>query len=81
MNQKVMTISYRIPGEVNNGDVVQCPRCRKKFVVIPGLIQYKIGGGADVKCPECGEPTLYEYYRTNPPELPARKRVKKDGVH
>lgn len=81
MNQKVMTISYRIPGEVNNGDVVQCPKCRKKFVVIPGLIQYKTGGGVDVWCSWCEQVTDAAYYEANPAELPARKRVKKDGVH
>ena len=81
MNQKTAKISYRIPGEVNNGDLVQCPLCRKKFVVLPGMIQYRIGGGADVKCPDCARVTDAVYYKTNPPELPPKKRGKKDGVH
>jgi hypothetical protein len=76
LNQKKMKVAYRKAGELNNGDVAQCPLCRKKFVVLPGMIQFKIGGGADVLCPECGKPTLLTYYAANPVELPARPRVR-----
>lgn len=78
LNQKTAKVTYRIPGELNNGDIAQCPCCRKKFVVLPGMIQYKIGGGADVICPECGQTTDAEYFKANPPELPPKKRGKKE---
>ena len=80
LNQKTAKVSYRRPGELNNGDIAQCPLCRKKFVVLPGMIQYKIGGGADVLCPECAMPTPITYYEQHPVELPAlpvKKRGKK----
>ena len=82
MNQKVMKISFRVPGEVNNGDIVQCPICRKKFVVLPGAIQYKMGGGADVICSECTLPTPADYYKAMSKgevvELPQKRRRKKE---
>lgn len=81
MNQKTAKVTYRIPGEVNNGDIIQCPMCRKKFVVLPGMIRYKIDHTVDAKCPVCGTETPTQYYATNPPELPPKKRGKKDGVH
>ena len=78
MNQKKMQITFRVKGEVNNGDIVQCPICRKKFVVIPGLIQYRIGGGEDVKCAICAKSTPASYYEQmsagDPIELPPRQR-------
>lgn len=85
MNQKVMLIHFRTPGEVNNGDIVQCPICRKKFVVLPGSRQFKINGGVDVICPECTMPTPADYYaglsRGEVVELPQRRRrnKKEDG--
>ena len=78
MNQKKMQITFRVKGEVNNGDIVQCPICRKKYVVIPGLIQYRIGGGEDVKCAICAKSTPASYYEQmsagDPIELPPRQR-------
>lgn len=82
MNQKKMKITFRVPGEVNNGDIVQCPLCRKKFVVIPGLIQYRIDGHVDVKCAVCVKATPASYYeqmsKGDPIELPPlpRRRAK-----
>ena len=85
MNQKVMKISFRVPGEVNMGDIVQCPLCRKKFVVIPGLLQYKIDGGVDLLCSCCAEGTPASYYENislgDQVELPRRRqRGKKEGA-
>lgn len=83
MNQKKMQITFRVPGEVNNGDIVQCPRCRKKFVVIPGLIQYRLDGKTDVLCSFCAEGTPTEYYTVmsagDATELPQRRRRRKEG--
>jgi hypothetical protein len=82
MNQKKMKIVFRVTGEVNNGDIVQCPLCRKKFVVIPGLLQYRIDGKIDVKCPICAKPTESAYYeqfsRGDLVELPLRRGKKKE---
>ena len=83
MNQKVMKIKFRAPGEINNGDIVQCPVCRKKFLVLPGTIQYKIGGGVDVICPECTVATPAGYYeelsKGEVIELPKKRGRKKEG--
>lgn len=80
MNQKKMKICFRVAGEVNNGDIVQCPRCRKKFVVIPGLIQYSIDGKTDVICSQCGVGTSSEYYAAlstdGAVELPGKRRAR-----
>ena len=82
MNQKVMKIHFRTPGDVTNGDIVQCPICRKKFVVLPGLQQFKIGGGVDVICSECTMPTPADYYKEVSKgeivELPQKRRRKKE---
>lgn len=78
MNQKVLKITFRRPGEVSNGDVLQCPLCRKKFVVLPGAQQYKLDGGVDVNCPNCAKPTPESYYRElsvgEVVELPQKRR-------
>ena len=80
MNQKKMQITFRIKGEVNNGDIVQCPLCRKKFVVVPGLIQYRLDNHEDVKCAICAKSTPASYYEQmsvgDPVELPPRPRRK-----
>ena len=80
MNQKKMHISFRVPGEVNNGDIVQCPLCRKKFVVLPGLIKYRLGGKTDVTCAVCAKDTDSAYYAAisvgEPIELPMKRRRK-----
>ena len=92
MNQKKMRITFRVPGEVNNGDIVQCPLCRKKFVVIPGLIRYGLDyrssdDRSDVVCACCAKSTPISYYKTvstgEPVELPLRrkKKDKEGGVH
>ena len=82
MNQKKMKIVFRVTGEVNNGDIVQCPLCRKKFVVIPGLIQYHFDGHQDVMCANCAKPTEAAYYeqfsRGDLVELPMRRGKKKE---
>ena len=84
MNQKVMKIIFRRPGELNNGDIVQCPICRKKFVVIPGLQQYRIDGAVDVLCSFCGRATPVGYYETmsrgETIELPLKRQRKTKEV-
>lgn len=77
MNQAKMKVTYRRSGELNNGDVAQCPACRMKFVVLPGTIHYETAGGV-VPCPECAKVTPLSYYTANPEELPQRE-TKKNG--
>ena len=79
LNQKKMKVTYKHTGELNNGDIIQCPFCRKKYVVVPGAIQHKIDGGADVFCAECALPMPLSYYESNPPELPAKRTRKKEA--
>lgn len=83
MNQKKMKITFRTPGEVNNGDIIQCPYCRKKFVVIPGLIQYRLDGKTYVICSQCGVGTSEEYYAVlsteGAVELPPKQRRRGGG--
>jgi len=79
MNQKKMRITFHRRGEVNIGDTVQCPKCRKKFVILPGMMQYKIGGGVDVVCGECAVATPADYYEQlsaeeSVVELPMKRR-------
>lgn len=84
MNQKVMKITFRHPGEVNNGDVLQCPLCRKKFIVLPGTQQYRLDGAVDVKCSNCARPTPESYYKElssgEVVELPQKRRRRNEEV-
>lgn len=84
MNQKKMQITFRVVGEVNNGDIVQCPLCRKKFVVIPGLIRYRLDDHREINCSCCAKPTDAAYYeqvsRGDLVELPPRRGRKKEEV-
>lgn len=74
MNQKVMKIRLAKPDDVSPGDIVQCPHCCEKFVVLPGMIQSIYwepwGGPGDeyfdpydqVVCPVCNTATKVEYH-------------------
>lgn len=73
MNQKTAKVTYRKTGELNNGDIAQCPCCRKKFVVLPGIIRYGVDTHV-VYCPECGLPSPLSYYEANPAELPQKPK-------
>jgi len=94
-NQKVMKVHLANPNEVNIGDIVQCPCCCMKFVVMPGMIlnvywdaqtqgpEPKDFKDADyVVCPVCEKLTDVEYYvAANGVELPQRtEEVKPDGA-
>ena len=35
-DQRVMRCHFNKPGEVSPGDILQCPACRWKFVLLPG---------------------------------------------
>lgn len=74
-DQNVMKLHLAKPGEVSPGDIVQCPRCCEKFVVLPNMIQsiyYDPWVGPkdseyfdpydQVVCPACGKPTKAEYH-------------------
>lgn len=75
MNQKTMKLHLAKPDEVSPGDIVQCPRCCEKFVVLPDMIQpiyWEPFGpwGRDeyfdpydqVVCPTCNTATKAEYH-------------------
>lgn len=75
MNQKTMKLHLSNPGDVSPGDIVQCPRCCEKFVVLPNMIQSiywdpQTQGpepeGFDpydqVVCPRCDTATKSEYH-------------------
>lgn len=75
MNQKTMKLHLAKPDEVSPGDIVQCPRCCEKFVVLPNMIQSiywdpQTQGpepeGFDpydqVVCPACNTATKVEYH-------------------
>lgn len=78
MNQKVMRTHFAKPGYVNSGDIIQCPACRWKFVVLPDTIRYgdywdaqtqgpQPPGWKDepdyIVCPECQRQTDLTYYQ------------------
>lgn len=74
-DQKVMKIHLAKQDEVSLGDIVQCPRCCEKFVVLPNMIlpiywePFGPYGKDDyfdpydkVVCPYCGAGTKAEYH-------------------
>lgn len=74
-NQNVMKIHLAKQDEVSPGDIVQCPRCCEKFVVLPNMIQpiywdpqtqgQEPEGFApydQVVCPHCDLATKVEYH-------------------
>ena len=72
-DQKVMRCHFNKLGEVSPGDILQCPACRWKFVLLPGMVQdeyedfhipgyYTIKGQA-VACPKCLLRTDLSYYK------------------
>lgn len=73
-DQNVMKIHLSNPGDVSPGDIVQCPRCCEKFVVLPNMIQSiywdPFDGPGDeyfdpydqVVCPTCNTATKVEYH-------------------
>lgn len=74
-DQNIMKLRLTNPGEVNIGDIVQCPCCCMKFVVMPGMIlnvywdaqtqgpEPKDFKDADyVVCPVCEKITDVEYH-------------------
>ena len=74
-DQNVMKLRLAKLREVSPGDIVQCPRCCEKFVVLPDMIQgiywepFGPYGKDDyfdpydqVVCPHCGLPTKSEYH-------------------
>lgn len=73
MNQKVMRTHFAKPGYVNSGDILQCPACRWKFVLLPGMVQDKVEEfhipgyysivGQTVSCPKCQRQTDLTYYQ------------------
>ena len=76
-DQKVMKLHLAKPDSVSVGDIVQCPCCCEKFVVMPGMVldvywdaqtqgpQPKDFEDRDyVVCPICEKITDVEYYTT-----------------
>lgn len=74
-DQNVMKLHLSNPGDVSPGDIVQCPRCCEKFVVLPDMIQPVYWDpqtqgpepeGFDpydqVACPTCNTATKVEYH-------------------
>lgn len=76
-NQKVMRVYFRRPGLVLPGDILQCPACRWKFVLLPDMIHYGDYWDAQTQgkppagwedepnyifCPQCGKRTDETYY-------------------
>lgn len=74
-DQNVMKLHLAKPDDVSPGDIVQCPRCCEKFVVLPYMIQSiywdpQTQGpepeGFDpydqVVCPTCNTATKVEYH-------------------
>ena len=57
-NQKRMTLHLADPKTVSVGDVVQCPRCCEKYVVLPEYLK----GHGWVVCPSCGSATDIQYH-------------------
>jgi len=77
-DQKVMKVHYQTRGEITPGDIIQCPHCREKFVVLPGV---ELAPG--VMCPKCGWLTSAEYYKglaRGPAAVELPLRPKKKGV-
>lgn len=71
----IMKLRLAKPSEVTPGDIVQCPRCCEKFVVLPDMIQsiywepFGPWGREEyfdpydqVVCPHCGLATKVEYH-------------------
>lgn len=86
-DQKVMRCHFNHPGEVTPGDILQCPACRWKFVVMPDMINPFFGG---VSCPKCEKATDLSYYKELPltggieltnwgKPAPEEKEAKPDG--
>lgn len=77
-DQKVMRCHFNHPGQINPGDILQCPACRWKFVVLPDTIRCgdywdaqtqgsQPSGWKDepdyIVCPECQRQTDLTYYQ------------------
>lgn len=58
-DQKVMRCHFNKPGSVNPGDVLQCPACRWKFVLLPEMLEIPV---PTVLCPKCRKATDISYY-------------------
>ena len=74
-DQNVMKIHLSNPDDVSPGDIVQCPRCCEKFVVLPDMIQpiywdpqtqgpepEGFSPYDQVVCPACNTATKVEYH-------------------
>lgn len=55
-DQKVMRVYFQHPTMVTAGDILQCPACRWKFVVLPEMMNPMI------PCPKCRRLTDASYY-------------------
>lgn len=58
-DQKVMRCHFNHPGQVNPGDIIQCPACRWKFVLLPEMLEIPVPA---ILCPKCRKATDVSYY-------------------
>ena len=60
-DQKVMRCHFNNPGTITPGDILQCPVCRWKFVLLPEMLEIP---EPTVLCPNCRKTTDQSYYYT-----------------
>ena len=60
-DQKVMRCHFNHPGQINPGDILQCPACRWKFVLLPEMLAAPL---PVIPCPNCRKTTDQSYYYT-----------------
>ena len=86
MNRRMLKISFAKRGATTPGDVLQCPNCRQKFVLMTEYIVHLPRNVTVVGCPCCHKNTVVEYYEAMSmadkpvelPPLPKKKVVKHD---
>ena len=85
-DQKVMRCHFNNPGTITPGDILQCPICREKFVLLPEMLAEPTPA---IQCRNCRRRTDESYYYqlsltggielTNWGRNDEKKEVKPDG--